>query len=141
MGSLNRVTLIGHLGRDAEIRYTTGGAAVANFTMATSESWKDKDGAKQDRTEWHKIVLWGKLAESLQDYLKKGKQIYVEGRLQTKKWKDKDERDRYTTEIHAQQVVLLGGGKPSRTEDEQPIRNDDAGMQEGGSADLDDIPF
>ena len=111
MGSVNKVILVGNLGRDAELRYTPGGAAVATLNLATTEVWNDKtSGQKQEKTEWHRIVLWGKSAESLSEYLTKGKQIYVEGRLQTRKWQDKDGHDKYTTEIRGDRIVLLGGG-------------------------------
>ena len=110
MGSVNKVILVGNLGRDAELRYTPGGAAVATLNLATTEVWNDKAGQKQEKTEWHRVVLWGKQAESLQEYLTKGKQIYVEGRLQTRQWDDKDGNKRYTTEIRGDKIVLLGGG-------------------------------
>jgi single-strand DNA-binding protein len=110
MGSVNKVILVGNLGRDAELRYTPGGAPVATLNLATTEVWNDKGGQKQEKTEWHRIVLWGKTAESLNEYLTKGKQIYVEGRLQTRQWDDKDGNKRYTTEIRGDRIVLLGGG-------------------------------
>ena len=110
MGSVNKVILVGNLGRDAELRYTPGGSAVATLNMATTEVWNDKQGQKQEKTEWHRVILWGKQAESLQEYLTKGKQIYVEGRLQTRQWDDKDGNKRYTTEIKADRITLLGGG-------------------------------
>jgi single-strand DNA-binding protein len=110
MGSVNKVILVGNLGRDAELRYTPGGAAVATLNMATTEVWNDKAGQRQEKTEWHRVVLWGKTAESLNEYLTKGKQIYVEGRLQTRQWDDKEGIKRYTTEIRGDRVVLLGGG-------------------------------
>ena len=110
MGSVNKVILVGNLGRDAELRYTPGGAAVATLDMATTEVWNDKGGQRQEKTEWHRVVLWGKIAESLNEYLAKGKQIYVEGRLQTRQWDDKDGNKRYTTEIRGDRIVLLGGG-------------------------------
>ena len=110
MGSVNKVILVGNLGRDAELRYTPGGAAVATINMATTEVWNDKSGQRQEKTEWHRVVLWGKTAESLNEYLTKGKQIYVEGRLQTRQWDDKDGNKRYTTEIRGDRIVLLGGG-------------------------------
>jgi single-strand DNA-binding protein len=110
MGSVNKVILIGNLGRDAEKRFTSGAVAVTTINMATTEVWNDKAGQKQEKTEWHRVVLWGKQAESLSDYLTKGKQIYVEGRLQTRQWDDKDGNKRYTTEIRADKIVLLGGG-------------------------------
>ena len=110
MGSVNKVILVGNLGRDAELRYTSGGAAVATLNLATTEVWNDKSGQRQEKTEWHRVVVWGKQAESLQEYLTKGKQIYVEGRLQTRQWDDKDGNKRYTTEIKADRITLLGGG-------------------------------
>jgi single-strand DNA-binding protein len=110
MGSVNKVILVGNLGRDAELRYTPGGAAVATLNMATTETWTDKGGQKQEKTEWHRVVFWGKVAESLTEYLTKGKQVYVEGRLETRQWNDKDGNKRYTTEIKGDKIVLLGGG-------------------------------
>ena len=118
MGSVNKVILVGNLGRDAELRYTPGGAPVATLNLATTEVWNDKGGQKQEKTEWHRVVLWGKSAESLNEYLVKGKQIYVEGRLQTRQWDDKDGNKRYTTEIRGDRIVLLGsagGGGGGRT--------------------------
>ena len=122
MGSVNKVILVGNLGRDAELRYTPGGAAVATLNLATTEVFKDREGQKKEDTQWHRVILWGKTAETLQDYLTKGKQIYVEGKLQTRKWKDKDGNDKYTTEIRGDRVVLLSGGG----------RGDGAGRGEGG---------
>src|SRR5436190_21008824 len=110
MGSVNKVILVGNLGRDAELRYTPGGAPVATLNLATTEMWNDKAGQKQEKTEWHRVVLWGKSAETLSEYLTKGKQIYVEGRLQTRQWDDKDGNKRYTTEIRGDRIVLLSGG-------------------------------
>jgi single-strand DNA-binding protein len=114
MGSVNKVILVGNLGRDAELRYTPGGAAVATLNMATTENWTDKSGQKQEKTEWHRVVFWGKVAESLTEYLTKGKQIYIEGRLETRQWNDKDGNKRYTTEIKGDKIVLLGGGGGGR---------------------------
>jgi single-strand DNA-binding protein len=111
---VNKVILVGNLGRDAELRYTPGGAAVATLNLATTEVWNDKNQQRQEKTEWHRVVLWGKQAESLQEYLTKGKQIYVEGRLQTRQWDDKDGNKRYTTEIKADRITLLGGGGGGR---------------------------
>ena len=122
MGSVNKVILVGNLGRDAELRYTPGGAAVATLNLATTEVFKDREGQKKEDTQWHRVILWGKTAETLQDYLTKGKQIYVEGKLQTRKWKDKDGNDKYTTEVRGDRVVLLSGGG----------RGDGAGRGEGG---------
>lgn len=106
---VNKVLLIGRLGGDPEVRYTSNGGAVANFNVATNESWTDKSGQKQERTEWHKVVVWGKLGELCGQYLSKGRQVYVEGRLQTREWTDKEGNKRYTTEIVAQNVQFLGG--------------------------------
>ena len=106
---VNKAILVGNLGRDPEVRYSPNGQAVANVTLATSESWKDKtSGEKQERTEWHRVVFFGRLAEIAGEYLKKGAQIYVEGRLQTRKWQDKDGHDRYTTEIVVNDMQMLG---------------------------------
>lgn len=110
-GGINKVILIGNLGADPEVRFTPSGQAVANFRIATSESWNDKtSGQKQERTEWHRIVVWGKLAELCGEYLKKGRQCYVEGRLQTREWTDKEGKKNYTTEVVANTVQFLGGG-------------------------------
>jgi single-strand DNA-binding protein len=111
MGSVNKVLLVGNLGRDAEMRYTPGGAAVATLNLATTEVWNDKAGKRQEKTEWHRVVVWGKSAESLAEYLTKGKQVYVEGRIQTRQWDDKDGNKRYTTEIRSDRIVLLSGGE------------------------------
>jgi len=147
MGSVNKVILVGNLGRDAELRYTPGGAAVATLNLATTEVWNDKGGQRQEKTEWHRIVLWGKQAESLQEYLTKGKQIYVEGRLQTRQWDDKDGNKRYTTEIKADRITLLGGGGASGGRGASMDRGG-AGMSQGGGDEPpmepitdDDIPF
>jgi single-strand DNA-binding protein len=110
MGSVNKVILVGNLGRDAELRYTPGGAAVSTLNLATTEVWNDRNQQRQEKTEWHRVIVWGKQAESLQEYLTKGKQIYVEGRLQTRQWDDKDGNKKYTTEIKADRITLLGGG-------------------------------
>lgn len=110
MASLNKVILIGNLGRDPETRHMPSGGAVCNFSIATTETWKDKDGNKQEKTEWHSIVLYNKLAEIAQQYLKKGASVYLEGRLQTRKWQDKNTgEDRYSTEIVCDQMQMLGG--------------------------------
>jgi len=110
MGSVNKVILVGNLGRDAEVRYPPGGAAVARFSIATTEVWNDKAGQRQERTEWHNIDLWGKQAESLSEYLVKGKQVYVEGRLQTDEYTDKEGQKKKSTKVRCERVVLLGGG-------------------------------
>ena len=107
MASLNKVMLIGNLGADPEIRYTPSGAAVANFNMATKAQWTTKEGEKQDRTEWHRIVAWRRLGEICGEYLHKGSLVYIEGRLQTRSWEDRDGNKRYTTEIVAQGMQML----------------------------------
>ncbi|MBX3671408.1 MAG: single-stranded DNA-binding protein [Burkholderiales bacterium] len=108
MASVNKVILIGNLGRDPETRYMPDGGAVANVSIATTDTWKDKNGEKQEKTEWHRVAFFGKLAEIAGEYLKKGSQVYVEGRLQTRKWQDKDGQDKYTTEIIADRMQMLG---------------------------------
>lgn len=119
MGSVNKVFLIGHLGKDPELRYTPNGTAVCNFSIAMSESWKDKDGNKQEKTEWMGIVVWKKQAEACGEYLHKGSQVHVEGKIQTRQWEDRDGNKRYTTEVVANSVVFLtpkkdGGQQQSR---------------------------
>jgi single-strand DNA-binding protein len=111
MASVNKVILLGNLGRDPETRYTTGGDAVTNLNIATSEQWKDKSGEKQERTEWHRVVLFGRQAEVAGEYLKKGRSVYIEGRLQTRKYTDKDGVEKYSTEIVADRMQLIGGGR------------------------------
>ena len=151
MGSVNKVILVGNLGRDAELRYTPGGAAVATLNLATTEVFKDREGQKKEDTQWHRVILWGKTAETLQDYLTKGKQIYVEGKLQTRKWKDKDGNDKYTTEVRGDRVVLLSGGGGGRGEGggggeragRTTTTDDGANHAESTSVELtdDEIPF
>ncbi len=109
--SVNKVILIGNLGKDPELKHTSSGTAVATMTLATNERFKDKSGEWQDKTEWHNVVLWQRLAEVASEYLKKGRSVYVEGRLQTRSWEDKQGQKRYTTEIVASDLVLLGGGR------------------------------
>ncbi len=122
--SVNKVILIGRLGKDPETRYMPNGEAVTNATLATSETWKDKGGVKQEKTEWHNLVFYRRLAEVAGEYLKKGSMIYVEGKLQTRKWQDKEGKDRYTTEIIANEMTMLGGkstgGGFEVVEDQQP---------------------
>jgi len=108
MAGVNKVILVGNLGRDPEVRYTASGTPVANFTMATTERWNDQAGERQERTEWHRIVVWGKQAEIAGEYLRKGRQVYVEGSLQTREWTDRDDNKRQTTEIRAQRFQMLG---------------------------------
>lgn len=113
-GGMNKVILVGNLGSDPEVRYTPQGTAVANFRIATNESWTDKAGQKQERTEWHRIVAWGKLGELCGEYLQKGRQAYIEGKLQTRDWVNKENVKQFSTEIVAQQVLFLGGNAPGR---------------------------
>lgn len=150
---VNKVILIGRLGNDPEVRYTSNGGAVANFNMATNESWTDKQGQKQERTEWHKIVVWGKLGELCGQYLSKGRQAYVEGRLQTREWQDKEGNKRYTTEIVAQGVQFLGGPgeRPNATSSDYagaPAQEFEPSAAAGGGSDFeskgmsdDEVPF
>ncbi len=124
MASLNKVMLIGNLGRDPEIRYMPSGDAIATLNLATTDTWKDKGGEKQERTEWHRIIMFGKQAEIAGEYLKKGSQIYIEGRLQTRKWTDKSNVERYTTEIVADRMQMLGsraGGGSGGSNFEPPL--------------------
>jgi single-strand DNA-binding protein len=144
MAGVNKVILVGNLGRDPELRYTQNGQAVANFTLATSESWTDKSGEKTERTEWHRIVTWGKLAEMCAQYLSKGRTVYIEGRLQTREWEDRDGNKRQTTEINAGTVQFLGGprGEGAGPRPSAPGDGGDPGGSAGGPpAPEDDIPF
>ena len=157
MASVNKVILIGNLGRDPETRYMPDGGAITNVSIATTEAWKDKNGEKQEKTEWHRVAFFGKLAEIAGEYLKKGSQVYVEGRLQTRKWQDKDGQDKYTTEIVANAMQMLGsrqgmGGAGAAAEREASEPRDSGGSRAsaakpaakaGGKFDdfEDDIPF
>ena len=144
MASLNKVMLIGNLGKDPEVRYTTSGSAVASFPLATTEKYKNKSGEWEEKTEWHNVTLWARLAEIAGEYLSKGKTVYIEGRLQTRKWQDKEGKDRYTTEIVGEKMQMLSakgdgggksgggrsGGEPTAAYDDPVAYNQD-----------DDIPF
>ncbi len=130
MASVNKVILIGNLGRDPETRYMPDGGAVTNVSIATTETWKDKAGEKQEKTEWHRVAFFGKLAEIAGEYLKKGSQVYVEGRLQTRKWQDKDGQDKYTTEIVADRMQMLGSRQGAGGGDRD---RGDGGDRDGGS--------
>lgn len=155
MASLNKVQLIGNLGRDPEVRYMPNGEAVCNFSIATTDRWKNKDGQPQERTEWHNIVIYRKLAEIAGEYLKKGRPVYLEGRLQTRKWQDKDNNDRYTTEIICDQMQMLGsreGGSDSdggsgnaapQQQQQRPVAQTQKPAQSNTGFDdfEDDIPF
>ncbi|MBL8523769.1 MAG: single-stranded DNA-binding protein [Betaproteobacteria bacterium] len=159
MASVNKVILVGNLGRDPETRYMPDGGAITNISIATTSTWKDKNGEKQESTEWHRVAFFGKLAEIAGEYLKKGSQVYVEGKLRTRKWQDKDGSDKYTTEVIADAMQMLGsrqgmgggdggsdygrssgGGTPSQGASSKP-----AGAAKGGAAKFDDmdddIPF
>lgn len=159
MASVNKVILVGNLGRDPETRYMPDGGAITNISIATTSQWKDKNGEKQEATEWHRVSFFGRLAEIAGEYLKKGSQVYVEGRIRTRKWQDKDGSDKYSTEIVAEEMKMLGsrqgmgggdggggdygrssGGPPSQGSSSKP-----AGAAKGGAAKFDDmdddIPF
>jgi single-strand DNA-binding protein len=146
---VNKVILVGNLGNDPEIKYMPSGSAVANVSVATTDSWRDKgSGERQERTEWHRVVLFGRLAEIAGEYLRKGSQVYIEGRLQTRKWQGQDGQDRYTTEIVANDMQMLGGrgGGGSAGFDDRPPASGGAqresGPAPGGNDDFDDdIPF
>jgi single-strand DNA-binding protein len=161
--SVNKVILVGRLGQDPELRYTASGQGVCNFSLATSESWTDKSGQKQDKAEWHRIVAWGKVGELCNQYLKKGRQVYLEGSLQTRNWETKDGQKRSTTEINARTVQFLGTGASGGQRDEYsngqdnnfagggaPSNNDNAGsgmmgqdynVSTDSNFSADDIPF
>ena len=156
MAGVNKVILVGNLGADPEVRFTPSGQAVANFRIATSENWTDKSGQKQERTEWHRIVVWGKLGELCGEYLAKGRQCFVEGRLQTREWTDKENKKNYTTEVVANNVVFLGGrgegagagakngNRPARSNAEDFGPPPPGMMDEGGAGHHgaeEDIPF
>ena len=145
MAGINKVILIGRLGSDPEVRYTPSGVAVANFNIATSEEWKDKDsGEKKERTEWHRIVAWRRLGEICGEYLSKGKQVYIEGRLQTRDWEDRDGNKKYTTEIVATDVQFLGTRDSSESAKPRGTSSTSSADFQGGPAQGpadDDIPF
>ncbi len=153
---VNKVILVGNLGRDPEIKYTASGAAIANITIATSESWNDKQsGERVEKTEWHRVVAFQRLAEIMGEYLKKGSQVYIEGKLQTRKWQDQNGQDRYSTEVVASDMQMLGsrggegggsqpntgGGFRSNPQPQQQQQQQAAPASSGGGFDDDDIPF
>lgn len=144
---VNKAIILGSLGQDPDIRYTAGGAAVANISIATNEQWKDKEsGEMQERTEWHRVVFFGRLAEIVGEYLRKGSQVYVEGRIQTRKWQDKEGNDRYTTEIVANEMQMLGSksGGTTASFDQSPQQQSSLAVssEKNSSDDFDDdIPF
>lgn len=133
MAGVCKVILLGHLGRDPEMRYMPDGTAVATLNVATSETFKDRDGNRQERTEWHRAVFWGRTAEITGEYLRKGSMAYIEGRLQTRKWTDKDGQDRYTTEIRGDRLQLLGGRRENDGGHDTP-------SQSGGGSGMDPVP-
>lgn len=145
MASVNKAIIVGNLGRDPEVRYTQSGQAMARFTVATTDTWTDRDNARQERTEWHNIVVWGKQAETCGQYLSKGRQVYIEGRIQTRKFEDREGKERYFTEINAQQVTFLGGrdgggARSGQSFDDGPSEGfDDMGA--GSVPPDDDVPF
>ena len=158
MASVNKVILVGNLGRDPETRYMPEGGAITNISIATTDKWKDKAGEMQEKTEWHRVAFFGKLAEIAGEYLKKGSQVYVEGRLQTRKWQDKEGQDKYTTEVVANVMQMLGsrqgqgqgggdreagGERPERAQGAQGAAAKPAAKAGGGKFDdfEDDIPF
>ena len=153
MASVNKVILVGNLGKDPETRYAPSGDAVTNIVVATTETWKDKaSGEKREATEWHRVVFFGKLAEIAGQYLKKGSQVYLEGKLKTRKWQDKDGQDRFTTEINADEMKMLGskgdgqqqeGQRPQQTQQRPPANTQRQPQgQAGGFSDFEDsIPF
>jgi single-strand DNA-binding protein len=146
MASLNKVMLIGNLGKDPEVRYTAGGTAVASFSLATSEKFKNKSGEFEEKTEWHNVTLWARLAEIAGEYLAKGKTVYIEGRLQTRKWQDRDGKDRYTTEVVGEKMQMLSGKGEGSSSGAGNNRSSGGGGGGGGHYEGspgfdDDIPF
>lgn len=143
MASVNKAIIVGNLGRDPEIRHTQSGAAVANFSIATNEAWNNRDGQREERTEWHRVVAFGKLADICGQYLKKGKQVYIEGRLQTRNWDDREGNKRSTTEIVATNMVMLGGraGVDESDPFAPPIEDDGFRSQLPPGSKEQDVPF
>ena len=148
MASVNKAIIVGNLGKDPEVRYMPDGGAITNISVATTDTWKDKAGEKQEKTEWHRVAFFGKLAEIAGEYLKKGSQVYLEGRLQTRKWQDKDGQDKYTTEIVADRMQMLGARSGGGAGGDMPSGGSGGGAPQkpsgaGGKFDdfPDDIPF
>ena len=147
--SLNKAMVLGRLGQDPELKYTPNGTAVCNFSVATSENWNDKSGQKQERTEWHRVVVWGKLAELCNQYLAKGRQAFLEGKIQTRSWDDKNGQKRYTTEIVAQTVQFIGGPSDRAQTSDPGFDQSSPEAMGGGNFEVstdsnftaDDIPF
>lgn len=146
---INKAIIVGNIGQDPDIRYTANGAAVANISVATTEQWKDKNtGQKQEKTEWHRVVMFGKLGDIAGEYLRKGSQVYIEGKLQTRKWQDQNGQDRYSTEIVANEMQMLGGKQdnnaPRQQQQQAPQQQGGQQPQSGGNFDDfggDEIPF
>jgi single-strand DNA-binding protein len=146
MASVNKVILVGNLGRDPEVRRMPSGDAMVNLSIATTDTWKDKGGERQEKTEWHRVVMFGRVAEVAGEYLKKGSQAYFEGRLQTRKWTDKEGQDKYTTEVVADRMQMLGSrsgsGGGGDGESQSSVKSSGSSEFSGGLDDLeDDIPF
>lgn len=143
MASVNKAIIVGNLGKDPEVKFLTNGDAVCSFSIATTDSWKDKEGQKQEKTEWHNIVMYRKLAEIAGEYLKKGSPIYVEGSLQTRKWTNKEGQERYTTEIVANSMQMLGGKPQEKQQTQQEPQEDkyEAPKPSVEGDDSEDIPF
>ncbi|MBM3307262.1 MAG: single-stranded DNA-binding protein [Candidatus Eisenbacteria bacterium] len=138
---VNKVILVGNLGSDPELRSTPGGTSVASFTLATNEGWNDKDGVRQERTEWHRIVAWGKLGEICSQYLRKGRQVYIEGRITTRSWEDKQGGQRKTTEIVAQNMIMLGGRGSAQEEGRSDSEETPEFAADAIKVPDDDLPF
>ena len=138
MASINKVILVGNLGQDPEVKYMPSGGAVTNISIATTDTWKDKtSGKKQERTEWHRVVFFNRLAEIVGEYLQKGAQIYIEGSLRTRKWQDQNGQDKYTTEIVAREMQMLGSAKTGPAQTQQPTT---AGQRQNGTSQQDAPP-
>jgi single-strand DNA-binding protein len=141
MASVNKVILVGRLGQDPELKYTQSEKAVAKFSVATDETWKDRQGEKQQKTTWHTVVAWDKLAEIIGQYVKKGSQVYIEGKIQVRSWEDTDGNKRYATEIVANNLVMLGDKKDSNGEEKPKAKPAPKPKGEGTEINDDDIPF
>ena len=141
MSGVNKVILVGRLGADPEMKYTNSGTGICRFNIATSERWNDKEGQKQERTEWHRVVAWAKLGELCNEYLKKGRQAYIEGRMQTRSWQDKDGNKKYTTEVVANTVQFLGSADRSDNPKSDSLPPDGPFLEETTDVKDDDIPF
>lgn len=141
MRGLNRVMIIGNLGRDPDVRYTQNGKCVANLSVAASEQWKDKNGERQERTEWVRCVLWDKIGEIAKEYLQKGSAVFLEGKLQTRSWEDNNGQKKYTTEVVVNQLLMLGGNGRGGQQVDQPSHPDDRHEPSPAEGETDDVPF